>query len=426
MKVKTMTSFRYHRTFALFHALVIVLQLLSKNVVDGFLLTNPSSSYVSSSRKLVISSSPSSSQHRQSKQLLHPRQLGGSSGRRYGVELYGLLPPKPIMVGLISVVAGLSVRVVPQGDVAIVERLGKFHKRLDPGLHLLIPIVDSVRERMTQRERVFDIKPQKCITSDNAPLSADAVVYWRVTDPERAVYSVVNLELAIENLVLTQLRAEIGKLTLDMTFSAREQINSVLLRDLDVATDEWGIKITRVEVRDIIPNREILQAMEMQMAAERTKRSAIIKSEGERERAINEAEGEARSRLIDAKAKAEAVVLAAEAEATKLQTEAAGLVHALNSIASAVGGINEAARFQLLRDSITAQRELATSHNAKVIVTSSTNSPEDIFTKAIAFYDAAATFPTTTSPPTTTTPTTPTNDNAGTSKSNSPKLDSIE
>ena len=320
-------------------------------------------------------------------------------------QLYGILPSKPIMVGLTAIGAALSIRVVPQGDVAIVERLGKFHKRLDPGLHVLIPVIDVIRQRMTQRERVFDIKPQKCITSDNAPLSADAVVYWRVVNPEKAVYSVVNVELAIENLVLTQLRSEIGKLTLDMTFSAREEINSVLLKELDVATESWGIQITRVEVRDIIPNNEILQAMEMQMAAERTKRSSIIKSEGERERSINEAEGDAQSRLIDAKAKAQAVVLAAEAEATKLKTEAAGIAHALHVIAAsmnngnvdtdgdyagstAVGNMNDAIRFQLMRDYISAQRELATSSNAKVIVSS--NSPEDIFTKAIAFYDAAA------------------------------------
>jgi hypothetical protein len=151
-----------------------------------------------------------------------------------------------------------SFEVVRQGDVAVVERLGKFHKRLDPGLHVIVPFIDQVRGTLTTREQVFDIPPQKCITSDNAPLSADAVVYWGVVDPYRALYSVVNLEMAIQNLVLTQLRAEIGKLTLDMTFSAREQINAVLLQDLDVATAPWGIKISRVEgkgdnLRSIIP-----------------------------------------------------------------------------------------------------------------------------------------------------------------------------
>ena len=168
-----------------------------------------------------------------------------------------------------------SIKVVQQSDLALVERLGKFHSKLEPGLHFLIPFVDNVRATVTEREQVLDVPPQKCITSDNAPLVADAVVYWKIFDAEKSIYSVANLELAIQNLVLTQLRAEIGKLTLDSTFSAREQINAVLLKDLDLATDPWGVKITRVEVRDIIPNKEILQAMELQMASERKKRAMI-------------------------------------------------------------------------------------------------------------------------------------------------------
>lgn len=280
-----------------------------------------------------------------------------------------------------------SLKIVSQGDVAIVERLGKFHKRLDPGLHVVIPFIDRLRTTISQREQVFDIPPQKCITSDNAPLSADAVVYWRVVDPAKAFYSVMDLKLAIQNLVLTQLRAEIGKLTLDMTFSAREQINSVLLRDLDVATDPWGVKITRVEVRDIIPNMEIMQAMELQMAAERTKRAVVIKSEGERERSINEAEGKAQSRLIDAKASAESTTLRASAEASKLELEAQGAAKALAVYAQVLGGSEEAARFQLFREYIGAQRSLATSNNAKVII--SPDSANDIFVKAMAFTDSS-------------------------------------
>lgn len=139
-------------------------------------------------------------------------------------------------------------RVIQQGDVAILERLGKYHARLDPGFHLIVPFVDQIRNRITEREQVFDIPPQKCITSDNAPLLADAVVYWRIIDPIKATYSVVDLELAIQNLVLTELRSEIGKLMLDMTFSAREKINAVILDDLDTATEPWGVQITRVEV----------------------------------------------------------------------------------------------------------------------------------------------------------------------------------
>ena len=206
-------------------------------------------------------------------------------------------------------------------------------------------------------------------------------------DPAKAFYSVMDLKVAIQNLVLTQLRAEIGKLTLDMTFSAREQINSVLLRDLDVATEAWGVKITRVEVRDIIPNQEIMKAMEMQMAAERTKRAVVIKSEGERERSINEAEGKAQSRLIGAKASAESTKLKASAEASKLELEAEGAARALAAIGKALGNSDDAARFQLMREYISAQRALATSNNAKVIV--SPDSVNDIFVKAMAFTDTS-------------------------------------
>ena len=243
----------------------------------------------------------------------------------------------------------------------------------------------------------MDIPPQNCITSDNAPIKADAVVYWRIIDAERAIYAVENLSLAIQNLILTQLRAEIGKLTLDMTFSAREQINKVLLEELDVATDPWGVKITRVEVRDIVPNREILQAMEQQMAAERTKRASIIKSEGERERSINEAEGRARSRIIDAEAAAKSLVVQADAKATQTETEAIGVAKALDAIAKALAegddsikdATSNAAKFQLVREYIAAQRDLATSKNAKVIVTGGGGGSDvdDVLGKAVAFYN---------------------------------------
>jgi regulator of protease activity HflC (stomatin/prohibitin superfamily) len=306
--------------------------------------------------------------------------------RRELVECNGL--PKGL-VGIASLLGFASIKVVSQGNVAVVERLGKFHGVLEPGLHVVIPVVDRLRTTLSKREQVFDIPPQQCITSDNAPLAADAVVYWRVVDPEKAVYSVMDLKMAIQNLVLTQLRTEIGKLTLDMTFSAREQINSVLLTDLDVATDPWGVKITRVEVRDIIPNQDIMRAMEMQMAAERTKRAVIIKSEGERARAVNEAEGEAQSRLIDARASAEAVRLEADAQAFKLELEAQGAAKALAAIEESLGSAQEAARFQLMREYIASQRALATSRNAKVIITP--DAASNLLANAMAFYDVSET-----------------------------------
>lgn len=323
---------------------------------------------------------------------------------KYQVSDHALLAPKPrckptalaslpvvrsVVAGVAcagAAVAASSIKIVSQGNVAIVERLGRFHKCMNPGLHFIIPLVDRLRTTLSQREQVFDIPPQACISLDNAPLSADAVVYWKMLDPPKAYYSVMNLEVAIQNLVLTQLRAEIGKLTLDSTFSAREQINSVLLKDLDVATEPWGIKITRVEVRDIIPNKEILGAMEQQMAAERTKRAVVIKSEGELARAVNEAEGAAQSRLIDARASAEAVRLQAQAKKDKLELEAQGAAQAIAALAVAVGGNEEeAAKFQLIREYIGAQRALATSENAKVLL--SPDSLNSAMVQALSLYN---------------------------------------
>lgn len=295
----------------------------------------------------------------------------------------------PFLRGVVITAAAItasSAKIVSQGNVAIVERLGRFYQCLDPGLHFIIPLIDRQRTTLSTREQVFDIPPQDCISFDNAPLAADAVVYWKVMDPNKAYYSVMNLELAIQNLVLTQLRSEIGKLTLDDTFSAREQINSVLLRDLDIATEPWGIKITRVEVRDIIPNREILGAMEQQMAAERTKRAVIIKSEGELERAVNEAEGAAQSRLIDAKASAEAVRLEAQAKKDKLELEAQGAAQAVAVLGNVLGGDAESAtKFQLVREYIEAQRALSTSENAKVIL--SPDAFNSALVQALSLYD---------------------------------------
>ncbi|CAB9508874.1 Stomatin-like protein 2, mitochondrial [Seminavis robusta] len=265
--------------------------------------------------------------------------------------------PTRVVAG--SVVAGAlaSIKIVSQGNVAIVERLGRFQQCLNPGLHFVIPLVDRQRITLSRREQVFDIPPQDCISSDNAPLSADAVVYWILIDPEKAYYAVMDLELAIQNLVLTQLRSEIGKLTLD-------------------------------KVRDNIPNPEILGAMEQQMAAERTKRAVVIKSEGELARAVNEAEGAAQSRLIDARASAEALRLEAKAKRDKLELEAQGAAQAIAALVDVMGGdAEEATKFQLNREYIEAQRSLATSENAKVVLSS--DAFNSAMVQALSLYDVA-------------------------------------
>jgi len=212
-----------------------------------------------------------------------------------------------------SAVAG-SVRVVNQGNEALVERLGSFNKKMQPGLNFVLPFVDQVIYQETIREKVLDIPPQKCITRDNVGIEVDAVVYWRIVDMEKARYKVENLQSAMVNLVLTQIRSEMGQLELDQTFTARTQINELLLQDLDVSTDPWGVKVTRVELRDIIPSQAVREAMELQMSAERRKRASILTSEGDRESAVNSARGKADAQILDAEAQQKSVIMRAEAE----------------------------------------------------------------------------------------------------------------
>lgn len=207
-----------------------------------------------------------------------------------------------------------SVRVINQGDEALVERLGSYNRKLEPGLSFVNPFLDNIVYKQTIREKVLDIPPQQCITRDNVSITVDAVVYWRIVDLEKAYYKVENLQSAMVNLVLTQIRSEMGQLELDDTFTARSQINELLLRDLDIATDPWGVKVTRVELRDIIPSKAVQESMDLQMSAERKKRAAILTSEGDRESAVNSARGKADAQVLDAEARQKAVILQAEAE----------------------------------------------------------------------------------------------------------------
>ncbi|MBD2293701.1 paraslipin [Anabaena sphaerica FACHB-251] len=207
-----------------------------------------------------------------------------------------------------------SIRVINQGDEALVESLGSYKKKLGPGLNMINPFFDNIVYKQTIREKVLDIPPQQCITRDNVSITVDAVVYWRIVDLEKAYYKVENLQSAMVNLVLTQIRSEMGQLELDQTFTARTQINEILLQELDISTDPWGVKVTRVELRDIIPSKAVQESMELQMSAERRKRASILTSEGDRESAVNSARGKADAQLLDAEARQKSVILQAEAE----------------------------------------------------------------------------------------------------------------
>ncbi|BAU42531.1 SPFH domain-containing protein [Leptolyngbya sp. O-77] len=252
------------------------------------------------------------------------------------------------LIALVLGTAGLSssVKIVNQGNEALVERLGSYNKKLKPGLNFILPFADRVAFQETIREKVLDIPPQPSITKDNVAITVDAVVYWRIVDMEKAYYKVQNLQAAMVNLVLTQIRAEMGKLELDETFTARSQINEILLRELDTATDPWGVKVTRVELRDIVPSKAVQESMELQMSAERRKRAAILTSEGDREAAVNSARGKADAQVLEAEANQKAVVLRAEADqkaaVLKAQAERQAAVLKAQATAEAINIVTQA------------------------------------------------------------------------------------
>ena len=217
-----------------------------------------------------------------------------------------------------------SVKIVKEKEEYLIESLGSYKKKLEPGLNFVVPFIDKIVYKNTVREKVLDIPPQTCITRDNVSITVDAVVYWRIMDMYKAFYKVENLRDAMVNMVLTQIRSEMGKLELDQTFTARTEINEILLRELDIATDPWGVKVTRVELRDIMPSKAVQDSMELQMAAERQKRANILTSEGHRDSAINSAQGEAQARLLQAEAAKKAAILHAEAEQQAIILKAQG------------------------------------------------------------------------------------------------------
>ena len=263
-----------------------------------------------------------------------------------------------------------SVKIVNEKNEYLVERLGSYNKKLEPGLNFVFPFLDKVVYQQTTREKVLDIPPQSCITKDNVSITVDAVVYWRIVDMEKAYYKVENLQAAMVNLVLTQIRSEVGQLELDQTFTARSEINEILLRDLDVATDPWGVKVTRVELRDILPSKAVLESMELQMTAERKKRAAILTSEGERDSAINSAQGQAQASILDAEAMKKSAILKAEAERQQQILKAEAIALAINIITEKLSTDNkakEALQFLLAQNYLDMGTTIGRSESSKVL-----------------------------------------------------------
>ena len=225
---------------------------------------------------------------------------------------------------IIALIAFKTIKIVKQSEVFIIERLGKFHKIADAGLTIIIPFLDQVRSVVSLKQQTMDIPPQGVITQDNVTITIDTVVFYKITDPAKAVYEIQSLKQGIQYLAITTIRDIVGKMDLDETFSSRDTINDKLRLILDEATDQWGCKVDRVEIKDINPPADIRDAMEKQMNAERNKRALILQAEGERQSAITIAEGQKEAAILQADADRESRIRRAtgEADAIKKVAEA--------------------------------------------------------------------------------------------------------
>lgn len=240
-----------------------------------------------------------------------------------------------ILIVIVIVIIASCIKIVPQANAYVVERLGAYQGTWEVGLHFKMPIIDRVAKRVLLKEQVVDFAPQPVITKDNVTMRIDTVVYFQITDPKLFAYGVENPIMAIENLTATTLRNIIGDLELDETLTSRETINTKMRASLDIATDPWGIKVNRVELKNIIPPQAIQDAMEKQMKAERERREAILRAEGEKKSTILVAEGKKESAILDAEAEKQAAILRAEAKREATVKEAEGQAEAILKIQQA-------------------------------------------------------------------------------------------
>jgi regulator of protease activity HflC (stomatin/prohibitin superfamily) len=248
------------------------------------------------------------------------------------------------MQGLVIAIAILlviliykGVRIVPQAENWLVERFGKYAATLTPGLNLINPLFSRVAAKIDIREQVLDLPPQGIITEDNATVKVDGVVFYKILDPYKAFYGIENLQMAISNLALTTLRSIMGKMTLDQSLSSRDKINAELLTILDQATDSWGTKITRVEIKDIVPPQDLQQAMALQMKAERERRATVLEAEAQKEAQERKAEGFKRAQILEAEARKESAQRDAEARERLAQAEANAIEYVAKSLKSTGG-----------------------------------------------------------------------------------------
>jgi len=274
-----------------------------------------------------------------------------------------------VVAVLVVIIIAKTAVVVPQQNGFVVERLGRFRKTLNAGFHILLPFMDVIRYKHSLKERAVDIAEQICITRDNVQVGVDGVLYLKVMDPQRASYGVADYGFAITQLAQTTLRSEIGKIDLDRTFEERTTINVAVVTELDKASDPWGIKVLRYEIKNISPPQDVLAAMEKQMRAEREKRAVILTSEGERDAVINTAEGDKQQVIKASEAAKQKQINEAEGEAAAIRAVAEATADGLREVAEAtqVHGGYEAIQLRVAEDYIERFGELAKAGNTLIL-----------------------------------------------------------
>ena len=274
-----------------------------------------------------------------------------------------------VLAALVLIVIAKTAVVVPQQSAYVVERLGKYAATLDAGFHMLVPFIDRIRYRHSLKEAAIDIPEQVCITRDNVQVSVDGILYLKVLNPQRASYGISDFHFALIQLGQTTLRSEIGKIELDRTFEERTNINIQVVNELDKASEAWGVKVLRYEIKNITPPKGVLDAMEKQMRAEREKRAVILTSEGERDAAINQAEGEKQQVIKASEAKKQQQINEAEGAASAILAIAQATAEGLRKVAETiqVPGGQEAVQLRVAEQYITKFGELAKTTNTLIL-----------------------------------------------------------